>query len=134
MAEATERAARVAADVIHGRNDALPASSTVADVQAWFAGSSHRRMAVLADDGVYAGRLTAEDLAGADADSAAASLARLEPTVAPDAPLDEAYRLALQDELRRVPVVDSAGQLLGVVAVTEDLAAFCGTKAHVSAP
>ncbi|HEY5335456.1 MAG TPA: CBS domain-containing protein [Mycobacteriales bacterium] len=124
--------ARVAADVIHTRNDALPGSSTVADVRRWFAGSSHRRMAVLADDGQYVGWLTTDDVADADADTPAAQLARREPTVAPDAPLDEAGRLALVDGMRRVPVVDGAGRLLGVVAVTEDLSAFCGIRSHAS--
>lgn len=120
--------ARVAADVIHPRNDALPGTSTVADVRRWFAGSSHRRMAVLADDGRYVGWLTQDDLVDTDADLPAAQLARREPTVAPDAPLDAASRLALVDGMRRVPVVDEAGCLLGVVAVTEDLSAFCGIR------
>lgn len=120
--------ARVAADVIHTRNDALPGGATVADVRRWFAGSSHRRMAVLADDGRYVGWLTPDDLAGADAGASAAGLARREPTVAPDAPLDEASRLALVDGMRRVPVVDDSGRLLGVVAVTEDRSAFCGIR------
>ncbi|HEX7354390.1 MAG TPA: CBS domain-containing protein [Mycobacteriales bacterium] len=123
-----DAAARSAADVIHTRNDALPGSATVADVRDWFAGSSHRRMAVLADEGQFVGWLTADDLADADADAPAAPLARREPTVAPDAPLDEASRLALVDGMRRVPVVDEAGRLLGVVAVTEDLSAFCGVR------
>jgi len=37
-------------------------------------------------------------------------------------------RIALQTAARRVPVVDADGRLVGVVAVTSDLASFCGTR------
>ena len=51
----------VVADVIHKRFSALPPTATIGDVRDWFAASSHRRMAVLADDGRYIGMLTAAD-------------------------------------------------------------------------
>jgi hypothetical protein len=51
-----------AADVIHKRFSALPADATVADVRDWFA-SSHRKIAVLAEDGRHAGTLTRDELA-----------------------------------------------------------------------
>jgi CBS-domain-containing membrane protein len=116
-----------AADVIHKRFSALPAEATVAEVRDWFAASSHRRMAFLADHGRYAGALTRDDLNGhLDPTRCAAQLARPGPTIAPDAPAHAGYKLAIATEAHRVPVVDRDGTLLGVVGVTDDLAAFCG--------
>jgi CBS-domain-containing membrane protein len=117
-----------AADVVHKRFSALPADATVADVRAWFAASSHRQMAFLTDQRQYVGSLTARDLTSEDAGRSAAQLARSGPTVAPDAPAQAAYEIAVATDARRVPVVDGNGILLGVVGVTDDLAAFCGTS------
>lgn len=118
-----------AADVVHSRLSALPGDSTVADVRAWFAASTHRRLAVLAaEDGRYAGSLTPEDVQG-DLDPArpAADVARREPTVAPDDPATRAREVALEAPARRVAVVAGDGRLVGVVAITPDLQSFCGT-------
>jgi CBS-domain-containing membrane protein len=118
-----------AADVIHKRFSALPADSTVAEVRDWFAASSHRKIAVLADDRRYAGSVTREDLeADVDPLRAAADLARSDPMVSPEAPARTAYELATATPALRVPVVDDDGALLGVVGVTDDLAGFCGTS------
>jgi CBS domain-containing protein len=123
-----EAAALTVADVVHRKFSALPADATIGDVRDWFAASSSRRMAVLADAGRYGGSLTPGDLDD-DADPArpAAEVAHDGPTVLPDAPATEGERLALQSNARRVPVVDRDGLLHGVVSVTEDLRAFCGT-------
>jgi CBS-domain-containing membrane protein len=117
-----------AADVIHTRFSALPADATVAQVRDWFAASSHRRMAFLADHGRYVGSLTRDDLTG-DLDPAgfAAQLARPGPTIAPDAPAQAGYELAVATNAHRVPVVAGDSTLIGVIGVTDDLAAFCGT-------
>jgi CBS-domain-containing membrane protein len=116
------------ADVIHKRFSALPADATVAQVRDWFAASSHRRMAFLAENGRYVGSLRRADLDGGfDAARPARDLARPGPTVSPDAAARTAYELATTTDARRVPVVDQDGTLLGVVGVTDDLAAFCGT-------
>lgn len=116
------------ADLIHDRSPALPVSATVGDMRAWFAESSHRRLAVIADDGRYAGSLTPEDVRASVADDVpAAQVARSGPTVAPDAPASVGYERATASDARRVAVVDAAGQLVGVLAVTEDLTGFCGT-------
>lgn len=118
-----------AADVVHSRFSALPADATVAEVRNWFAASAHRRMAFLADHGRYAGSVTREQLEGdLDGTRSAAELARTEPTIAPDAPADAAFELAIATDARRVPVVDGHGTLIGVVAITDDLAAFCGSR------
>lgn len=123
-----EAADLTAADVVHKRFSALPADATVDDVRAWFAASSHRRMAFLADRGRYVGSLTVGDLTSDDSARSAAQLARLDPVVAADAPAQAAYELAIATDALRVPVVDGDGMLVGVVGVTDDLAAFCGTS------
>jgi CBS domain-containing protein len=123
-----EAAGLTVADVTHSRFSALPAGATVGEVREWFAASTSRRMALLADDGRYAGSLVPEDLAGeSDAARPAAELAQRGPTVAPEDPASRGEELALRTDARRVPVVDRDGRLLGVVAITTDLQGFCGT-------
>ena len=115
------------ADVLHSRFEALPATATVGDVRHWFATSSHRKMAFLTDGDRYRGSLTREDVAEpVQASRAAAEVARAGPTVAPEAPASSGHELAVAGGALRVPVVDAEGRLLGVVAVTEDRAGFCG--------
>jgi CBS domain-containing protein len=84
-------------------------------------------MAFLADDGRYAGSITRADLGGDD-DRPAVEVAQQGPTIAPDAKATDAHKLALSDDARRLPVVDREGTLVGVMAVTDDLAGFCGTS------
>jgi Mg/Co/Ni transporter MgtE len=116
------------ADVIHKRFTALPADATVAQVRDWFATSSHRKMAFLVDQGRYAGSLTRDDLSGElDPTSSAAHVARSGPTIVPDAPAHAGYELAVATKALRVPVVNCDRALIGVLAVTDDLAGFCGT-------
>jgi CBS-domain-containing membrane protein len=118
-----------AADVIHKRFSALPADATIAEIREWFAASSHRKIAVLADDRRYAGSLTRDDVTGdLDPHRRAAELASPGPTVSPRAPAAMAHDLAIATPALRVPVVDENGTLLGVVGITEDLAGFCGTS------
>ncbi|HLH64435.1 MAG TPA: CBS domain-containing protein [Solirubrobacteraceae bacterium] len=119
-----------AAEVIHARFTALPAGVTVGEVRAWFGESSHRRMAFLADGDRYAGSIPREALDGVDDRRPAREIAHHGPTVAPEAPAREGYELAVLTDANRVPVVDSEGRLLGVVGVTEDRAAFCGTASR----
>jgi Mg/Co/Ni transporter MgtE len=123
-----DAAGLVVADVIHQRFSALPADATVGEVSAWFAQSTRRRVAVLADaDARYAGSLTAADLAGADPAAPASTVARAGSTIGPDAPAAEGFRLAAATDALRLPVVDAERRLLGVVGVTDDRSAFCGT-------
>jgi CBS-domain-containing membrane protein len=115
------------ADVLHSRFEALPGTATIDDVRRWFAASSHRKMAFLANDERYVGSLTREDVAEPVASALrAAELARPGPTVAPEAPARSGHELAISAGALRVPCVDGDGRLLGVVAVTDDLAGFCG--------
>jgi len=115
------------ADVVHKHFTTLSANVSVSDVRAWFSASPHRRMALLADDGRYAGSLTLRDLDG-DPLAPAAKYAQQGPTVAPDASAELGYELAMRTDARRVPVVDADGMLLGIVAITDDEAGFCGTS------
>jgi CBS domain-containing protein len=118
------------ADIIHAKFTALPATATIADVRDWFAASTSRRQAFVADDGRYVGALTPQDIGGdLDAARPAADVAQAGRTVSPAAPATEGRDLALLTDARRVPVVDDDGVLLGVVAVTGDLQHFCGTSA-----
>lgn len=118
-----------AGQVIHKRCTTLPVDATVADVREWFAASSHRRMAFLADGGKYAGSLVRADLEGPiDPLGPAARHARRGPTIAADAPARVGYEIATSTEARRVPVVDQDGMFLGVLSVTEDLQGFCGAR------
>lgn len=124
-----EAADLTVADVIHKRFSALPADATVAQVRDWFAASPHRRMAFLADNGRYAGSLRREDLEGnLEPSDPAARVARAGPTITPEAPAQAGYELAIATPAQRVPVVGHDGILIGVIGVTDDLAAFCGTN------
>jgi CBS domain-containing protein len=117
----------VCADVLHSRFSALPGSATIDDVRRWFDESAHRKVAFLADADRYVGSLTRDDVADpGHADRPAAETARPGPTIAPDAPARTGHELAIATGALRVPVVDGDGRLLGVLAVTDDLAGFCG--------
>lgn len=115
------------ADVTHSDFKALPVSATVGEVQAWFHASDSRNMALFEDGGRYEGRVLRGDLDAADLDEAAVEYAQRGATVAPDEPASRGEELALATPARRVPVVDGDGRLVGIVAVTHDLQAFCGT-------
>jgi CBS domain-containing protein len=123
-----EAAGLTVADVIHAKFSALPASATIGDVREWFAASTSRRMAFLADGERYVGSLSRDDVGGdLDPTLPAAGVAHDGPTVAPDDPATRGEELALLTDARRVPVVDRDGRLVGVVSVTNDLSSFCGT-------
>ncbi|MGI8804031.1 MAG: CBS domain-containing protein [Solirubrobacteraceae bacterium] len=114
--------------VMHAQTSALAAATSVAEARAYFAASTSRRLAVIADDGRYAGALTPDDLpADADPDRPALELAPPRATVAPDAPAAAARDLALGTTTRRVPVVDGDGRYLGIVSVNRTEEWFCGT-------
>ncbi len=123
-----EADALTVADITHAKFTALPATATVADVRDWFAASTSRRQAFVADGERYVGSLTPDDVGGdVDPERPAVEVAQSGPTVVPEAPATTGRDLALLTEARRVPVVDGDGRLLGVVAVTGDLQSFCGT-------
>jgi Mg/Co/Ni transporter MgtE len=113
--------------VMHAQLTALPATATVGDVRDYFAASTSRRLAFVADDdGTFLGSLTPAHVADGDAARPAAEVADPGPTVAPEEPAATGRDLALRTDARRVPVV-ADGRLVGVVAVTGDLENFCGT-------
>ena len=122
-----EAADLTVADVTHSQFKALPATATVAEVQEWFQQSTSRQMALLVDDGRYAGRLLRGEIDGLDPSTRAADHAAPGATVAPGEPASRGGELALATPGLRVPVVDAGGQLVGIVAVTTDRQGFCRT-------
>lgn len=128
MTELREAEGLTAAEVMHRHISTLPASVTVGDVRKYFAESSSRRVALLADGERYLGSIPATGLPP-DVDPArlAAAYAVTGPTVGPQSSAVQARELALAHPTRRVPVVDDSGALVGIVAVTNDLSRFCGT-------
>jgi CBS domain-containing protein len=114
--------------IMHKRMSALPATATVGEVRAYFAESASHQLAVLADGDRFAGSIPAGTLPEAADDAApAARFTERGPTVPPSAPADQARDIALGDPTHRLPVVDDAGRLRGVVAIDTTLTRFCGT-------
>ncbi|MEA2149839.1 MAG: hypothetical protein QOD69_1669, partial [Solirubrobacteraceae bacterium] len=62
-------------DVLHARFSALPATATIADVRDYFAASTSRRLAFVADGDVYVGSLTPAHVAEGDPGRRAAEVA-----------------------------------------------------------
>jgi len=117
-----------AAAIMHQRVSSLPATVTVGELRAYFAESTSRQLAVLADGDRYAGSIAATAVPeAADAAEPAVRFAVREPTVLPTAPADEARDIALEDPTHRLPVVGDDGRLLGIVAIDHTLTRFCGT-------
>jgi CBS domain-containing protein len=116
-----------AADLMHRRITALPASATVEELRAYFAESTSHKLALLVDGERYAGSLEASALEGAPESAPASELASLGDTVAPDVPADVARERALAMASSRLPVVDGAGVLVGIIAINHRRDGFCGT-------
>jgi CBS domain-containing protein len=113
------------ADVMHGGFPTMPPSATIGDARAWFEGSASRRLAIVARRRRYIGSLTPADVEGtADPGLPVGDVAHTGPTVAPDAPAEVGLSLVLSSTARRVPVVDRAGLVCGVLAVTSDTRHF----------
>lgn len=128
MTELGRAAGLSAAEVMHGHVTTIPGSVTVGEVREYFAASGSRRLALLVDGERYVGSIARSGLPEeADGAVPAARYAVHEPTILPDAPADRARELALAASIRRVPVVDEAGTLLGIVAIDEQHVRFCGT-------
>lgn len=113
------------ADVMHAATEGLSPALTVGELRDWFAGSDSRRLAMIADGDRYLGSLTPTDIdAGAPAERRAIDYARTTRTLAPDMPADAGRDLVIRASGHRLPVVDAAGRLRGVLAVTSDLEFF----------
>src|SRR5689334_9002467 len=117
-----------AADVMHRQVTTLPASATVGELREYLGASGSRRLAILVDGERYVAAIPGADLPeDADVSELAASHAVEVPTIGPQASAEEARDLALSLPTRRVPVVDDAGTLLGIVAIDEHHTRFCGS-------
>jgi CBS domain-containing protein len=113
---------------MHVHVSTLAATATVREVRQYFEGSGSHRVALLVDGERYAGSVTVMGLPpDAPDDAPAASFAALEPVIAPEAPADEARDRTLAEPTRRLPVIDEAGRLVGIVAIDERHTRFCGT-------
>ena len=109
------------ADVMHDAYATLPATAGVADARAWFTAGAGHRLALVTEGARYVGCLTARDVpADADGDAPIAALARHGRTLAPGATAASGRDAALAADAGRVPVVDDAGCLVGVLAITTD--------------
>src|SRR4051794_41815659 len=90
-----EAAGLTVADVLHRKFSALPADTTIGAVRDWFAASTSRRMAFLADGERYVGSLTRDEVEGdLDPGAPAAAAAHPEPALLPEAPGREGEQLA----------------------------------------
>ncbi|HEY6762512.1 MAG TPA: CBS domain-containing protein [Baekduia sp.] len=117
-----------AADVMHRQLTSLPASTTVGELRAYFASSASRRLAVVVDGERFVGSIVAAAIPdGVAGHAAAADFVAQDPTVHPSAPAQAARDLAIEQDSLRLPVVDDAGTLVGIVAITKDRRGFCGT-------
>jgi len=113
------------ADVMHADVATLAPTATVGDARDWFALSASRRLALIADGDRYVGALTPADVAARlPREWPAAQVARYGRTVSPDMSADDGRGELLQTAARRVPVVDAAGRLCGVLALTHDTRRF----------
>jgi len=80
-----------------------------------------RRLAIVADGDRYVGIVTPADVEMVvPADRLLAAVARAGDSIAPDAPAATGLAVVLASATRRVPVVDGAGRLRGVLAITAD--------------
>jgi CBS domain-containing protein len=124
----TDVAGRSAMDVMHPNLSTVAPDATVAEVEAYFAESSSRRLAAVAEGDRYVGAICRErfDAATHAPTLTARDLVDELPTVTPDAPAAEARDHAMAVVSQRCPVVDADGRLLGVVAVDKRREGFCG--------
>ncbi len=116
-----------AADVMHPRLSTLPAAATVADLQEYFARSKERLLALLVDDGRLVGTV-ARDVIGEAGDPGAPAFGLADPhpsTIAATAPASDARDIASAQPSLRLPVLDDAGKLVGIVAINPERGDFC---------
>jgi CBS domain len=110
---------------MHRHLTTLPASTTIAELRAYFAASGSRRLALFVDGERYAGCLMRTDLPDDD-DGALADHQSHEPVARAGDPAAAARDKALAHPSRRTAVIDEAGALVGIVAINGRLDGFCG--------
>ena len=81
---------------------------------------------------LFQGRRQREDRAKAAGDTAAELMTSPAVTVGPDATVAEAARLLHRHDIKRMPVVDPAGPLLGIVSRVDLLKVFLRPDAEIS--
>ncbi len=117
-----------AADVMHRQLSTLPATTNVGELRAYFAASTSHRLALVVDGTRYVGAIGAGEIPEeVDAAVSVGDIAQRGPTIDPRAAAAGARDAALEHPNQRLPVVDEAGTLLGIVAINRDREGFCGT-------
>jgi len=112
------------ADVMLASPKTLPVDTTVAEAREALA-NQHVQMLLLTEGTVFRGAVTSIPAA---ADPASAVLQHADATamtIAPTASAEAAYQLASVSPHRRVVVLDSNGDLLGLVCLNPTLTRFC---------
>src|SRR3954453_534100 len=105
----------LARDVMLAGPNTLPPVTTVAEARAVFE-SPRQKLIVVCDGSRYVGAVTRGSLEGADDDATLDTVT--DPGVATLAPEDASERvpeIVADSGLNRIPVVDEAGELLGLV-------------------
>jgi CBS domain-containing protein len=115
-----------AGDLVHRHVSTLRADTTVGELRAYFAESSSRRLAVIVEGERFLGSIQPAAVAGADGDRITALIDREHWAWARE-PAEHARDLALTHASRRLPVIDGAGALAGIIAINRREDGFCGT-------
>jgi CBS domain-containing protein len=120
-----EEAGPTVADVMYVGPRVLAADAPATEAQAEL---DHPRTAVVlvVDGERFVGTITAADLPADDLDRPAGAFAKADAAVvAPEDPVETAFALREAEGLARIPVVDGAGALRGLVCFTRKGDAFC---------
>lgn len=127
MTELAKATGLAVADVMHRHVSTLPATATVGELRAYFAASASRRLAILVDGGRYVGSVTPDALPpDAEPDQPVAAYVSRGAVLHVGASAVEARDRTLATPERRLPVVDDADALVGIVAIDVTLTRFCG--------
>ena len=112
-------------DVMLADPETLPATATVAEARALFE-SPRQKLVVVTSDSHFVGAVSRTSIEGAD-DAAAldACVDRDVPVLGPEDPTERVYEIVDQTGLTRIPVVDGAGELVGLVCFNGPRDAFC---------
>ena len=111
-------------DVMLAEPRAVGPQTPIAEVRETFANPSVKLMLVT-DGERFLGTLSREDLP-AQADGPIEPHVRADaPRVAPDDPVERALALVREQGMTRIPVVDGADQLQGLVCFNKSHSAFC---------
>jgi CBS-domain-containing membrane protein len=113
-----------AADLMLRDPKTLGADATVAEVREQFE-NPKVQMVILCDGPSFVGAVTAIPAGAAPTDLAQSYCDEAPETIGPDAPSEEAFERASASPNRRVIVLDTGGNLLGLLCLKQDRTGFC---------